>query len=78
VASFFIGLPTAGDGRDRRYPRRPEGRAGRRSPYFWTVAGNSLEGIGRLREGLIATARIILRGLAMDAVYLGRSIRVRR
>jgi hypothetical protein len=31
-----------------------------RSPYFWTVAGNSLERIGRLREGLIATARIIL------------------
>jgi hypothetical protein len=45
-----------------------DARAGR-SPYFWTVAGNSRERVGRLREGLIATARIILLGLVMDAAY---------
>jgi hypothetical protein len=45
-----------------------DARAGR-SPYLWTVAGNSRERVGRLREGLIATARIILLGLVMDAVY---------
>jgi hypothetical protein len=32
-----------------------DARAGR-SPYLWTVAGNSRERVGRLREGLIATA----------------------
>jgi hypothetical protein len=40
-----------------------------RSPYFWTVLTNSAERGGRLREGLISTARIILLGLAMDAIY---------
>ena len=45
-----------------------DARAGR-SPYFWTVASNSRERVGRLREGLIATARIILLGLVMDAIY---------
>jgi hypothetical protein len=45
-----------------------DARAGR-SPYFRTVAGNSRERVGRLREGLIATARIILLGLTMDAIY---------
>jgi hypothetical protein len=40
-----------------------------RSPYFWTVLTNSAERAGRLREGLISTARIILLGLAMDAIY---------
>lgn len=40
-----------------------------RSPYFWTVLTNAEKRIGRLREGLISTARIIALGLAMDAVY---------
>lgn len=40
-----------------------------RSPYLWTVLTNAQESAGRLREGLIATARIILLGLGMDAVY---------
>ncbi len=40
-----------------------------RSPYFWTVLSNPQERIGRLREGLNATARIILLGLVMDMVY---------
>ena len=40
-----------------------------RSPYFWTIAGNPRERAGRLREGLNATARIILLGVAMDVIY---------
>ena len=40
-----------------------------RSPYFLTVMRNPDERIARLREGLEATARIILLGIAMDVVY---------
>jgi hypothetical protein len=40
-----------------------------RSPYFWTVLRNPQQRIARLREGLNATARIILLGLAMDVIY---------
>jgi len=40
-----------------------------RSPYFWTMLGNPRERGQRLSEGLNATARIILLGLLMDAVY---------
>jgi hypothetical protein len=40
-----------------------------RSPYLWTVLTNPAERMGRLREGVIATARIILLGLMMDAIY---------
>jgi hypothetical protein len=40
-----------------------------RSPYFWTVVSKPEERVARLREGLNATARIILLGLAMDVVY---------
>jgi hypothetical protein len=46
-----------------------------RSPYFWTVvrfwtvAHTRGERIGRLREGLIATSRIILLGIVMDVIY---------
>jgi uncharacterized membrane protein YjgN (DUF898 family) len=47
---------------------REDARAGR-SPYFVTVLRNPQERIGLLREGLNATARIILLGLAMDVVY---------
>ena len=47
---------------------RQDARAGR-SPYFWTVMSNREERIERLREGLNATARIILLGLIMDAIY---------
>jgi hypothetical protein len=45
-----------------------DARSGR-SPYFATVLGNSQERIGRLREGLNATARIIALGLVMDVIY---------
>jgi hypothetical protein len=37
--------------------------------HFWTVADNPRERMERLREGLIATARIILLGMAMDVIY---------
>ena len=47
---------------------RADARAGR-SPYFMTVLRNPQERIGRLREGLNATARIILLGLVMDVIY---------
>lgn len=40
-----------------------------RSPYFWTVLHDSQERNARLHEGLSATARIIVLGLVMDAIY---------
>ncbi len=40
-----------------------------RSPYLWAILTNPAERGGRLREGLISTARVILLGLCMDAVY---------
>jgi len=45
-----------------------DGRTGR-SPYFWTVLRNRKERVARLREGLNATARIILLGLVMYVIY---------
>jgi hypothetical protein len=47
---------------------RDDARAGR-SPYFWTVMSKPQERMGRLREGLNATARIILLGIVMDVIY---------
>src|SRR5215468_8031125 len=47
---------------------RKDARSGR-SPYFQAVLGNPQERIGRLREGLNATARIIALGLVMDVIY---------
>jgi hypothetical protein len=40
-----------------------------RSPYLWTILRNPRKRIGRLREGLNATARIILLCVVMDAIY---------
>jgi hypothetical protein len=40
-----------------------------RCPYSWAVLSKPRERILRLREGLNTTARIILLGLAMDAIY---------
>jgi hypothetical protein len=40
-----------------------------RSPYFWTMLTNRAAVGGRLQEGLIATARILLLGLVMDVIY---------
>jgi hypothetical protein len=40
-----------------------------RNPYLWTLLTNVHESADRLREGLISTARIILLGFGMDAIY---------
>jgi hypothetical protein len=40
-----------------------------RAPYFWTVMTNPRERVARLREGLNATARVVLLGMAMDVIY---------
>ena len=40
-----------------------------RSPYLWTMLTNRAKVGGRLREGLISTARILLLGLVMDVIY---------
>lgn len=40
-----------------------------RTPYLWTMLTNRVERGGRFREGLIATGRIIVLGLVMDAIY---------
>ena len=45
-----------------------DARAGR-SVFFWTVLSDPAKRGGRLREGLISTARIILLGLVMDTIY---------
>ena len=47
---------------------REDTRAGR-TPYFMTMLRNPQERVGLLREGLNATARIILLGLVMDVIY---------
>lgn len=40
-----------------------------RSPYLWTLVTDRSASVGRLREGVIATARITLLGLVMDGIY---------
>jgi hypothetical protein len=45
-----------------------DARAGR-SPYLWTMLTNPAKLGGRLHEGLVATARVILLGLVMDVIY---------
>jgi hypothetical protein len=40
-----------------------------RSPYFWTILYDRQRRTRRLREGLVSTARIILLGIGMDAIY---------
>jgi hypothetical protein len=40
-----------------------------RAPFLWTVFTDPAQRRGRLDEALIATARIVLLGLAMDTVY---------
>jgi hypothetical protein len=39
------------------------------TPYFWSVVRDPAQLGDRLREGLFSTARIILLGLGIDAVY---------
>lgn len=40
-----------------------------RSPYLWSLLTDPTVRASRLREGLISTARIVLLGIGMDAVY---------
>jgi len=40
-----------------------------RAPYLWTVFTSKEERRGRLYEGLLSTASIILLGLIMDTIY---------
>ena len=40
-----------------------------RSLYFWTVLNDPQKRVARLREGLNATARIILLAGGMDVIY---------
>ena len=39
------------------------------TPYFWTVLHDGRRRAASLREGLKATARVILLGIGMDAAY---------
>lgn len=45
-----------------------DARSGR-SPYLWSLLTEAGARAGRLGEGLVATARIILLGIGMDAIY---------
>ena len=45
-----------------------------RVPYLRAILRDSIERGDRLREGLFATARIILLGIGMDAIYQWRAI----
>jgi hypothetical protein len=40
-----------------------------RAPYLWTILTNPAKRVDRLNEGLISTARVLLLGLGMDAIY---------
>jgi hypothetical protein len=40
-----------------------------RSYYLWTILTNPAKRMGRLHEGLISTARVLLLGLCMDLIY---------
>jgi hypothetical protein len=40
-----------------------------RDPYLWTILTNGDKSAARLREGVIATARILLLAFAMDGIY---------
>jgi hypothetical protein len=40
-----------------------------RAPYFWSILSDPTQRASHLREGIVSTARIILLGLGMDAVY---------
>ena len=42
---------------------------GGRTHYLWTVLTDPAKRIGRLSEGVISTARVILLGLCMDTIY---------
>jgi hypothetical protein len=45
-----------------------DARHGHKS-FFWTAHRDPTQKAGRLREGLISTARVVLLGISMDAIY---------
>jgi hypothetical protein len=45
-----------------------DAREGHKS-FFWTSWWDSTQHTGRLREGLLSTARIMLLGISMDVIY---------
>ena len=45
-----------------------DAKAGHKS-FFWTKVDDPEQQHGRMREGLTATARIVLLGLSMDTIY---------
>lgn len=50
----------------------PDGIADARhghSSFFWTNRGDPTLRRGRLRQGLISTARVVLLGISMDVIY---------
>ena len=53
---------------------RNDARSGYR-PYFWAILTKPQERAERMREGLNATARIILLGVAMDMIYQALAFR---
>jgi hypothetical protein len=58
VMAFIAALP---DGMD-------DARNGH-SSFFWTKRGDPMLRRGRLRQGLISTARVVLLGISMDVIY---------
>jgi hypothetical protein len=54
IAAFYDGMSDA--------------RAGR-SYYLWTILTDREKRMGRLGEGVVATARVLLLGLCMDLIY---------
>ncbi len=50
------------------YDGLADARSGR-SHYLWTLVTDPAKRLGRLREGVRATSRILLLGLTMDTIY---------
>jgi tryptophan-rich sensory protein len=40
-----------------------------RTPYFWALVTRPSHWLGRLEQGVISTARVLLLGLVMDTIY---------
>jgi hypothetical protein len=45
-----------------------------RTPYFWSIVRGVESRGARLREGIIATARVIILGVVMDTIYQWRAL----
>jgi hypothetical protein len=54
IAALYDGIADAREGR---------------SHYLWTLLTEPSKRVGRLREGVLATSRILLLGLTMDSIY---------